>query len=147
MRHLLATTAALAVFLGGCASGNVAKARQVSLAVLKVNAAAVESFKKFDFGFQKHVVEKAIAAGTQEALDEAEQILSVYRQKRGQVLAAFEKVQNALALGNALIPLVESGVNKEADLVMWMAQLGDAMKELQVVLASFGVKMPFQLPL
>jgi hypothetical protein len=146
MRHALAVTAALAVFLGACASGNIAKARQISLAALKVNVAAIDAFKKFDYEFQKRVVEKALAAGTEEALAEAEKTLAFYRMKRAEAIEAFEKVQAVVGFGNALIPLVESGVNREEDLLAWMAQLATAVKELQQVLQTFGMKLPFTIP-
>ena len=146
MRRFLAATVALAVFLVACANGNIAKARQISLAALKVNAAAIEAFKKFDYDFQNQVVQRALEVGTEEALAQAEKTLAFYRMKRSEVLEAFQKVASVVGFGSALIPLVESGVNREADLLAWMSQLANAVKELQQVLSTFGLKLPFAIP-
>lgn len=116
--------------LGGCAPG-LDGARQALSAAERVQTQAIYEVEKYD---EEHQADIVTAAPT---LEEGQKALMAYRTKRGQVVKVILDAAAVTAVGRTLIPLVERGVKKSADLDGWLSDLLAAGLKIKDALASF----------
>lgn len=124
--------AALFLILCAACGGNfVDRANQTLGTALAATNAAKEAFVEWDAQIQLRIVERAASR------DEADTKLAAYRDARGSVVAAFSIAYSSLSAAAAMIPLIESGVKKEIDVLGLIEQsviaavaVRDAVKEI-----------------
>lgn len=127
----------LAIAACGCATSATTAAYQAINNVTASADAGLKAFEAFDKDYQMQIVSEDKAAGKTSTAIEAD--LSTYRQKRAALNKAFAAVNAAVTTGQALLPLVDSGIKKTTDLSTWETQLLAAASALQQALADLGV--------
>lgn len=120
-----------------CATSPIAVAYQTLANVSSGSDAALKAFEAYDKDYQLSLVAADKKAGKAQPAIAAD--LAAYRAKRAPINKGAADVSLALAGGHVLIPLVQSGVNKQSDLDAWMSQLLAAWSELQTALAGAGI--------
>jgi hypothetical protein len=109
-RRSTLTPALFALALAGCGGSLADKASKTLATSLAATNAARDSFVSWD---EKHQLAIVDEAGSREA---GEVALKSYRGKRQKVIYAFTVAYTTIAAAATLIPLIEAGEKKDADL-------------------------------
>lgn len=132
------------VFLCGCPLSTIDKAKVTLTVIDKTSVVAMAELTNYDKAKQQKIVDDGKAAGkTAEAIQLE---INVYRVERDKVVDGFLQAMLIVDKGHKLIPLVQSGVNKETDLAVWIPEAIAAIQAILEVLKGFGVNIPFAIP-
>ena len=101
---------ALLIFSVGCAGSLVERSSKTLSTALAATSAARDQFVSWDETYQLEIVAEATTR------EEGEKALSAYRVKRSKVLKAFTATYMAISSAAAILPLVEKGTAKDAEL-------------------------------
>jgi hypothetical protein len=137
----------MAGLLSACAPGTDG-ARQALAAAERVSTQAVSSLEQYDLVQQQAIVDaaKQVCASSPDLAkcieENAAKPVAAYRPKRLVVVKAITDESAVIAVGKALLPLVDSGVKKSTDVTAWLSQLLDEGVALASALHAFGVNIP-----
>jgi hypothetical protein len=100
-----------------------------------VQTEAHRLLEKYDENHQAKIVDEARKSGN---LAEGSRRLEEYRQKRKGAIEALQYAGHATLMANALLPLVESGVNKEKELDEWLLKIAESVGKIYQAFRALG---------
>jgi hypothetical protein len=120
----------LAVLSAGCAPG-LDGARQALSTAERVQTDTIHALETYDAERQENIVKAATT------VEDGKRQLLAYRAKRDAVVNIINDAAAVTAVGETLIPLVQSGVKKQTDLDVWLAELLKVGLSLRQAIADF----------
>lgn len=135
MRPLRSLAALLVVLsVASCAGSRINAARTALTGVAKFGAESADAFAAFDRKRQEDIARKHVGdvpAGIAE--------LDAWSKKTDAVVKAFERVRQAVGVGEALVALVETGAKGDKDLTTWLVELHGAAEGVRAALKEVGL--------
>lgn len=135
MRPLRSLAALLVVLsVASCAGSRINAARTALIGVAKFGAESAVAFAAFDRKIQADIAKKHqgdVPAGIA-ALD-------AWAVKADAVVKAFERIRQAVGVGEALIALVDTGTRVDKDLTTWLVELHGSAEGVRSALKEVGL--------
>lgn len=115
--------------LFGCATTPTQAASKAILSTKAFSTSMMHSFEAWDLGHQRELEHNTAA-------------LLAYRNEQQRVVIAFHTLDALLAVGDSLLPMVESGLKDNTDLTAFLRQLHQTVIAVQTELAGLGFINP-----